>query len=55
MRTKRLSADAYQTSDNIIARINLPNMDYPASERLAVYAAAEKGLVQLEANSERQL
>ncbi len=52
---KRLSADAYQTSDNIIARLNLLNMDYSANERLAVYAAAQKGLVQLEPDSEKQL
>lgn len=52
---KRLSADDYRSSDNIVARLNLPNMDYPASERLPVYAAAQTGLAQLETDPERQL
>ena len=52
---KALSAEDYRSSDNIVARLNLPNMDYPASERLPVYAAAQTGLAQLETDPERQL
>jgi len=52
---KSLSADDYRSSDNIVARLNLPNMNYPESERLPIYAAAQEGLASLDADPERQL
>jgi len=45
----------YRDSDNIVARLNLPNMNYEPAEKVEVYAAAVKGLVTLEPNPELQL
>lgn len=45
----------YHDSPNIVARLNLPNMRHERSERLAVYAAAVRGLTSLETDPERQL
>ncbi|MBK1617437.1 hypothetical protein CKO42_02985 [Lamprobacter modestohalophilus] len=42
-------------SPNLIARLNLPNMRHPRSERVAVYAEAVRGLLELEPDPERQL
>ncbi len=50
---KQLSAKEYRHSDNIVARINLPNMDYSTSEKLEIYAAAQKGLYDYEQNPEK--
>ena len=50
-----LQAKRYYQSDNIVARINLPNMDYPEDDKLNVYAAAQKGLVELEPHPEKQI
>ena len=44
---KRLSASDYKDSDNIIARLNLPNMRYPKQQRLDIYLAAQLGLLQM--------
>ncbi len=44
----RLSVDRYLASDNIVARLNLPNMDYDPGRRVEVYAAAQEGLARLE-------
>ncbi len=35
-------------SDNIVARVNLPNMTYDQNKRLDVYVRAQEGLVGLE-------
>ena len=51
---KRLPAKEYQDSDNIVARLNLPNMRYAKEERLQIYAAAQLGLVQFEKNADKQ-
>lgn len=51
---KRLSANDYKDSTNIIARLNLPNMDYPKQERLQVYLAAQLGLLKIEQNPNKQ-
>ena len=51
---KRLPAKDYQDSDNIVARLNLPNMRYAKEERLQIYAAAQLGLVQFEKNVDKQ-
>ena len=50
----RLSATEHLASANIVVRLNLPNMAYPGTDRLAVYAAAQQGLASLEPNPERQ-
>ena len=51
---KRLSADDYKDSTNIIARLNLPNMHYSTQDRLQIYAAAQLGLIQIEPNPNKQ-
>jgi len=35
----------HRDSQNIVVRLNLPNMSYPPQERVEVYAAAVRGLV----------
>ncbi len=50
----RIPAENYRQSDNIVARLNLPNMQYSESERVEIYADAVKGLVTLEADDNKQ-
>jgi hypothetical protein len=50
----RLAAADHIHSDNLVARLNLPNMAYPPSERLTIYAAAQVGLATLETEPEKQ-
>ena len=46
----------YRDSDNLVARLNLPNMAWRTTdEKLAAFAAAVRGLVALEPDPERQL
>jgi hypothetical protein len=45
----------WRNSDNLVARLNLPNMRYADAERVAVYAAALRGLLDLEPDPERRL
>ena len=42
-------------SDNLVARLALPTMAYRPEEKLAVYAAATRGLLALEPDPERRL
>lgn len=42
-------------SDNLVARLNLPNMHWPPERKLEVYAHAIRGLLQLEPDPEKQL
>lgn len=44
----------YLHSDNLVARLNLPNMAYPAARKLEVFAQALRGLLTLEPDRERQ-
>jgi hypothetical protein len=46
--------EQYRESDNIVARLNLPNMKYAAKSRIEVYAQAVRGLLSLESSWERQ-
>lgn len=50
----RLPAMDYLDSDNLVARLNLPNMAHPPDARLAIYAAAQLGLATLETDPNRQ-
>ncbi len=50
----RIPAENYMNSDNIVARLNLPNMAYPADRKIDVYAGARDGLVELEQKFEKQ-
>jgi len=51
----RLPYRQYQDSDNLVVRLNLPNMRYEPAERVAVYAAAVRGLTSLEPDPEKQI
>ena len=51
---KRLSANDYKDSDNIVARLNLPNMAHTRQDRLDIYWAAQLGLAQIEPNPDKQ-
>lgn len=50
----RLAAADYLDSDNLVVRLNLPNMAYPPTERLSIYAAAQAGLAMLETELEKR-
>lgn len=48
-------ARAHLSSDNLVARLALPTMAYAPTEKLEVYAAAVRGLLELEPNPARRL
>jgi len=50
-----LPYERYRDSDNIVERLNLPNMRYSHGQRVEVYARAVRGLTDLEADPERRL
>ena len=50
----RLPAEHYLDSNNIVARLNLPNMWHPRERRVEVYARALEGLVSLESDWNKQ-
>ena len=50
-----LPYERYRDSDNVVARLNLPNMRYDPRRRVEVYAQALRGLTSLEPDPERQL
>lgn len=54
-RLDQLSADDWRGTDNVVARVNLPNMRVPAGGRVAVYADATRGLLALESDQDRRL
>jgi hypothetical protein len=49
-----LPFERFKESDNLVARLNLPNMSYRAEERVEVYAQAVQGLLSLEPSWEKQ-
>ena len=49
-----LPFEQYINSDNLVARLNLPNMRYRAEQRVEAYARAVQGLLSLEDNWEKQ-
>ncbi|WP_317623134.1 hypothetical protein [Thiohalomonas denitrificans] len=50
-----LPFERYRESENIVARLNLPNMRYDREQRVEVYAQAVRGLSRLESHPEKQL
>lgn len=50
-----IAYEGYRDSDNIVARITLPNMLSAPEHKLDAYAAAVRGLVSLEDDPEKQL
>ena len=54
-RLDRLPAEKWRDSDNLVARVNLPNMRVPADRRLEIYADAVRGLLEMESDPDRRL
>jgi len=50
-----LPFERYCDSDNIVERLNLPNMRYAREQRIEVYAHAVRGLTTLEPDLEKQI
>jgi hypothetical protein len=50
----RLPAENYVDSDNIVARLNLPNMSFGPERRVEMYARAMEGLMSLEEDWNKQ-
>ncbi|NEV65112.1 hypothetical protein [Thiorhodococcus minor] len=50
-----LTFEDYRDSDNLVARLTLPNMAYPPERRVEVYAQAVRGLTALEPDPEKRL
>ena len=49
-----LPFERHRESDNIVARLNLPNMRYAPGRRVEVYALACRGLLELDADKRRK-
>ena len=49
------SFEQFRDSDNIVARLNLPNMAFAPEHRVEAYVLAIRGLMELETNPEKQL
>ena len=43
-----------QHSNNLVARVNLPNMRSPRNRKVEVYAEAIRGLLELERDSDKR-
>lgn len=50
-----LPFERYRDSDNLVARLNLPNMHYTEHQKVEVYAQAVRGLTRFEPDPENQL
>ena len=44
----------WRQSDNLVARVNLPNMQSPQNRKVEVYAEAVRGLLALERDSDKR-
>ena len=51
----KLAYEHYRHSNNLVARLNLLNMQYPAGSKVKVYAQVVRGLTKLEPDPEKQL
>ena len=49
-----MPAERWLDSDNVVARVNLPNMRSPRERRVEVYARAVRGLLELEPDHHRR-
>ena len=49
-----MPAERWLDSDNVVARVNLPNMRSPREHRVEVYARAVRGLLELEPDRRRR-
>ena len=51
---KEIPVEHWQQSDNLVARVNLPNMQSHEDRKVEIYAEAIKGLLTLERDSDRR-
>ena len=51
---KEIPAERWQSSNNLVARVNLPNMQSSEHRRVEVYAEAIRGLLELERDSDKR-
>ncbi len=51
---KEIPAERWQQSDNLVARVNLPNMQCPQNRKVEVYAEAIRGLLELEGDGDKR-
>ena len=51
---KDIPYERWQHSDNLVARLNLPNMKYPAGQKKEVFDQAYRGLLALEPDQVKQ-
>lgn len=51
---KEIPAERWRDSDNLVARVNLPNMRSPETRRVEVYAQAVRGLLELEPDGDKR-
>ena len=50
-----MPAEQWMDSDNLVARLNLPNMRWPPERKIELYAQAIRGLLSLEPTIEKRL
>ena len=53
-RLGEMPAEDWRLSDNLVARLNLPNMRSPAGRRVDIYAQAVRGLLDLEPDGDKR-
>ena len=51
----RLDAELWLESNNLVARLNLPNMNWPPERKLEIYASAVRGLQEMEPDLDKQV
>ena len=51
---KEIPAERWQHSNNLVARVNLPNMRSPETRKVEVYAQAVRGLLALERDGDKR-
>ena len=51
---KEIPSERWQHSDNLVARVNLPNMQSAQNRKVEVYAEAIRGLLALERDSDKR-
>ena len=51
---KEVPSERWQHSDNVVARVNLPNMRRPENRKVEVYAQAVQGLLTLEPDADKR-
>ena len=51
---KEIPAERWQHSNNLVARVNLPNLQSPQSRKVEIYAEAIRGLLALEQDSDKR-